>query len=107
MAEFEFDREDMKLGDIIKMDLPVYVFCGNLKEFLQFQSDYPNLKCEYIVDNETIRGRTPGIILRRGTWYGHPFGPLIEQQIDCQRQEWATALSELNSETGEDISYGV
>ena len=47
----------------LPLDTPVYIFCKNYGEFLEYQKSHPTYKCIYIEDGVTLRGRTPGIIL--------------------------------------------
>jgi uncharacterized protein YdiU (UPF0061 family) len=66
----------------------IFVFCKDYSEFLQYKKDYPNENCEFIVDENTMRGRNPSKVIRSGRYEERWDYIAIEDQIETMEAIW-------------------
>lgn len=82
-----------------------YIFCKDYSEFLQLQKD-DDIQYEYIVDENFLRGRVPGVIVE----YGNPeerwnYQPILES-IETHKEIWEQEESK-KEESDESLRYGI
>lgn len=93
----------------------LYVDAGNWTEFLQFQKTTTQYECIYIADETFLRGKSPGLIKRIGSferrWNYVAISEMIERAYDdwidfFKDQEFKEEMKRTGL-TEEDLDYGI
>lgn len=93
----------------------IYIDCKNWQEFLKFKEKFKDANCEFIVDENYLRGRTPGVVKRLGGYKERWNYIAISESISRMESENEDFFNdkELEQEidkTGlneEDLEYGI
>ena len=67
---------------------PVYIFTGSLREFQELKVQYPKLDLHFITDGQMLFQRTPGHIIRHGSWWNHFHSADIEESISWMESKF-------------------
>ena len=81
----------------------IYVVAGGNSEFLQYQKKHPKNICIHLYGGEVLRGRTPGKVIKIGTYSELWNIQDIEESIERETKEWTDP--DLKKDM-EDIDYG-
>jgi len=88
----------------------VYVHAGTYKQFTDYQQQNVDYQCNLLHDGTSIRGRTPGQIVRIGTFRDKWNDQEIEESIAIYEEEWNRQSNPSTQQEGDDntiMDYGV
>jgi len=89
----------------------LYVHAGTFAEFQRYAKANIDYDCEYIVDDNTLRGKQPGRVIRIDTYQEKWNDQAIEESIQTALEQWEANAPQgpiQTNEDGEDMtSYGV
>ena len=70
----------------------LYIHCGSLTEFQQYQKQHIEYECIYILDGVTLRGRYPEEIICVGTHKEKWNDQEIMESIDLHEDMWKQSV---------------
>ena len=79
----------------------VYVHAGTFVQFQEYQRQNPEYNCIYLVDENTIRGRCAGKVVRIGNFRDKWNDQAIEESIQRHLDKYQA------SQNQSDIDYGI
>lgn len=89
----------------------VYIHSGTVQQFNDYQKQNPHYNCVLILDSNTLRARTPGVIIRIGTHYDKWNAQEIEESIATHEQLWQHQLANNTVAVDDDdqkiLDYGI
>jgi hypothetical protein len=87
----------------------LYVHAGTLQQFQEYErQQVDGVECIQILDGETLRGRTQGLVVRIGTHYEKWNAQEIEESIAIHEDLWSksSSSSPQDDEQG-NLDYGI
>jgi len=84
----------------------IFVFCLNYSEFIQYREDFPSENCEFIVDENTLRGRGPSKVVRYGRYEERWDYIAIEDSIETAETVWDEIREKSKNDFNKDMEYG-
>ncbi len=83
----------------------IFVFCKDYSEFLQYKKEFPNEKCEFIVDENTMRGRPPSKVVKYGKYEERWDYQAIEEACLIMEEVWEEIEKNME-DTDDTLDYG-